>query len=177
MISHGRFLSLVLRHRPDIIGVTLSSDGWVVVSDLITKLNECGKTINFKTLKLMVENNNKKRFEFSNDNKRIRASQGHSLNVDLKYDAIEPPEYLYHGTSKDFVNSIHDHGILKKERHHVHLSLDELTANKVGERHGVPVVLKIRSGLMFSSGYDFYHTPNNVWLTNYVPPEFIERIN
>ncbi len=169
----SRFLSLVLRHDPSKIGITLDQQGWIAVDVLLHQLNDHGKNINFETLKEVVADNDKKRFAFNEDQTKIRASQGHSIKVDLKYKSIEPPEFLYHGTVPKFMDAIKENGLLKMTRHHVHLSESRDTATKVGARRGDPIILSIRSGEMFKAGYSFYKSENNVWLTNHVASEFI----
>lgn len=172
-IKTSKFLSLVLRHKPETIQIQLDENGWVSVNELIEKLNNYGKEIDFKTIEYVVETNSKKRFAFNEDKSKIRASQGHSLQIDLNYEPINPPELLYHGTSKKFVDSILKSGIEKRNRQHVHLSSDIETALKVGQRHGKPVILKIQTEKMNKNGHKFYLSDNNVWLTDYVPIEYI----
>lgn len=171
----SKFLSLILRHRPEVIGITLDESGWANVKELIEKMNATGDKISFETLNYIVETNAKKRFAFNPDKTKIRANQGHSITVDHNFKALTPPEFLFHGTGEQFVTSILKQGILKRQRHHVHLSLDKETAYKVGQRHGKPVILKIEALKMYEAGFSFYRSENNVWLTNYVPVEFIQH--
>ena len=173
-IKISKFLSLVLRHKPETIQIQLDDNGWVSVRELIEKLNNNGKAINLEILKYVVETNSKKRFAFNDNKTKIRASQGHSLQIDLKYKPINPPDKLYHGTSERFLNSILKSGIEKRNRQHVHLSSDIETALKVGQRHGKPVILKIQTAKMHMDGHKFYLSENNVWLTDYVPVEYIK---
>ena len=129
-----------------------------------------------KELLEVVTTNDKQRFSFSEDGHLIRANQGHSIKVELGYKAVEPPEILYHGTALSFLGSIEVKGILKGKRHHVHLSRDIATAIKVGQRHGKVVVLEVKSGKMYEAGHNFYLSKNGVWLTEYVPPDYIRVV-
>ncbi len=169
----GKLLSLVLRHRPELIGIELDDQGWVPVVILLEKLEAFGKPLSLSALEQVVKNNNKKRFSFNADKTMIRANQGHSIKIDLGYDPIEPPEFLYHGTAKKNVESILKQGIQKRKRHHVHLSGDEETAKAVGGRHGVPVILRIKSKEMYKAGILFYRSKNEIWLTEYIYPKYI----
>ena len=169
----SRFLSNVLRHKPDNLGITLDKNGWTDVVELLLKLDEKGKTTTLKELITIVETNDKKRFEFSEDGERIRASQGHSVKVDLKLKNERPPTKLYHGTPNKFVDSILSKGLDKMKRHAVHLSEDIVTADKVGSRRGNAVILEIQSARMFIDGYKFQQSTNGVWLTDSVPAKYI----
>ena len=174
-IRTSKFLSLILRHEPERVGLKLDQAGWARVSELLAAVNRHGTSLTLEGLKHVVATNDKKRFAFSEDGSRIRASQGHSLEVDLQYEPQPPPELLYHGTPERFVESIHRTGLNKGQRHHVHLSPDPQTASKVGQRRGRPVVLIIRSGDMHRSGHQFYLSANGVWLVEHVPAQFIEQ--
>lgn len=169
----SKFLSLVLRHKPDLIGISLDANGWTDVDTLLTKLRTKGYRIDHDQLRYVVETNNKKRFAFSPDEKQIRASQGHSVAVDLGYNQQQPPQFLYHGTAAQFLDSILADGLKKMGRHHVHLSIDKQTARSVGSRHGRPVVLTVKAGDMAADGYVFAQSDNGVWLTNSVPVAYI----
>ena len=169
----GKFISLILRHEPEKIGLQLDDAGWADVNELLIGLKAKNRQISFEQLQELVANNDKKRYSFNDDQTRIRANQGHSLTLDLQLEALEPPEQLYHGTATRFLDSILEQGLLKGERHHVHLSLQKETAHQVGGRHGKPVVLKVDSGEMHKKGYVFYCSENMVWLTDQVPTEFI----
>jgi putative RNA 2'-phosphotransferase len=173
-IQTSKFLSLVLRHEPERIGLQLDDAGWVNVTELLEAVNMHGVSLTLDQLKHVVATNDKKRFAFSDDGQRIRASQGHSIEVELQYEPQAPPESLYHGTPERFVNSIRATGLNKGQRHHVHLSPDPQTATTVGQRRGRPVVLTIRSGDMHRQGHVFYRSANGVWLVDHVPPEFIQ---
>jgi putative RNA 2'-phosphotransferase len=174
LIATSKFLSLILRHEPGRVGLTLDSAGWVNVDELLRAINLHGVSFSLEQLKYVVATNDKKRFALSADGRRIRASQGHSIEVDLQYEPQTPPEFLYHGTPERFVRSIRATGLNKGRRHHVHLSLDPATARKVGQRRGRPVVLKIRAGEMQRSGHEFYRSANSVWLVEQVAAAFIE---
>lgn len=175
IVKHSKFLSLVLRHRPDKIGLELDSSGWVAVEDLLQKLNRNGQPIDFQMLVKVVEQNDKQRFAFSEDRSRIRANQGHSVEIDLDLKPADPPEILYHGTAEQNLGSIFKSGLQKRKRHHVHLSASPATAEKVGSRHGVPVVLQVMAGQMRRAGHLFFVSENGVWLTEAVPPAYLVR--
>ena len=169
----SRFLSLILRHKPETIGLRIDANGWADVDELIRLMNERGKAITRPLLERVVAENNKKRFAFSPDGTRIRASQGHSVEIDLGLSPATPPAVLYHGTSADAVASIRATGLNSGSRQHVHLSPDVATATAVGRRHGPPVVLEVAAGKMAAAGHVFYQSDNGVWLTDAVPVVFI----
>ena len=169
----SKFLSLVLRHKPELIGLTLDQNGWAGVEDLIRLANRHGIRLTRPLLMQVVADNEKKRFALSDNGERIRASQGHSVKVDLGLPPALPPEILYHGTASRFLESILAGGLHSANRQHVHLSPDVATAIRVGQRHGIPVVLVIRSGEMAAAGHTFFLSANGVWLTERVPMEFI----
>lgn len=173
--SISKFLSFVLRHRPEEIGIRPDRHGWVPIDQLLVASAAHGQAFSRDELDFVVEHNNKRRFAISDDGLRIRASQGHSTEVDLGYEPSEPPEVLYHGTVSRHLASIHDHGLVKGKRHHVHLSSEEATARAVGQRHGQAVVLTVRSGEMWRAGFGFYVSANGVWLTESVPSMYIEE--
>lgn len=170
----SKFLSLVLRHKPEEIGVTMDANGWVDVDDLIEKCNSNNVKLDFEVLEEVVITSDKQRFAFNDDYTKIRANQGHSVNVDLQFEAKEPLEFLYHGTVQKFIDSIKSNGIQKVQRLHVHLSKDLDTAIKVGSRRGKPVILKISALKMHQDGYAFYLSKNGVWLCDEVPAKYIE---
>lgn len=170
----SKFLSYVLRHRPDAIGVELSPAGWVSVDELLAATARHGKPITREQLDEVVHTSDKQRFAFSEDGLQIRANQGHSVRIDLGYEAATPPQTLYHGTTEKYLADIRREGLKKRSRHHVHLSDTVETATAVGARRGKPVVLSIRAAEMHAAGHEFYVTPNNVWLTDAVPPEYLE---
>uniref|UniRef100_UPI0040499E1C RNA 2'-phosphotransferase n=1 Tax=Flavobacterium sp. TaxID=239 RepID=UPI0040499E1C len=173
-INHlSKFLSLILRHKPETIGLTLEENGYVNTELLLEKCNEHGVSIDFETLKYVVETNNKKRFGFSEDFLKIRANQGHSTAIDLGLTPVQPPQILYHGTAEANKNSILQQGIEKRNRHHVHLSQDKETAHNVGKRHGKPIIFEVQASKMFEDGYAFYQSENGVWLTENVPARYL----
>lgn len=169
----SKFLSLVLRHTPEKIGIELDDAGWTPVNVLLEKMKISGQKLSFDLLVHVVNTNKKKRFAFNEDKTKIRANQGHSVKVDHGFKPMSPPQVLYHGTSLNALKSILQHGIDKQNRHHVHLSADIDTALKVGQRHGKPTILKIKSLEMEKSGHEFYLSANNVWLTDFVPVDYI----
>lgn len=173
LVKVSKFLSLVLRHRPEKIGIRLDGAGWVGVSELLTACAAHGFPLTLTELKSVVEQNDKKRFALSEDGARIRASQGHSVEVELGYAEAVPPEVLYHGTTERFLESIRNEGLSKARRHHVHLSFDARTAMQVGGRRGRPVVLEVSAGRMHHDGFAFYRSANGVWLTERVPPPYL----
>ncbi|QEC66891.1 RNA 2'-phosphotransferase [Panacibacter ginsenosidivorans] len=170
----SKLLSYILRHKPEEYGIELGENGYTNVDELITKLNAHNENISFEILQHIVDTNNKKRFAFNEDLTKIRASQGHSVDVELGYTEQQPPEILYHGTVEKFLIAIMKDGLQKMKRHHVHLSADKTIATKVAERRGKPIILEIKAAEMFAAGYTFYHSDNGVWLTDHVPVEFIE---
>lgn len=170
----SKFLSFVLRHRPDSISIELDKAGWVSVDDLIAQCNAHGTSMTREALEEIVNTDAKGRYSFSGDGQRIRANQGHSLNVELGYRPQKPPDVLYHGTVQTTLDAIKKKGLLKMRRHHVHLSPDVETAKTVGARRGKPVVLKIDSARMDRDNHKFFLSDNGVWLVDTVPPEYIE---
>ncbi len=168
----SKFLSLVLRHQPERIGLKLDDAGWANVKELLKKAH-----LDIDSLEYIVENNNKKRFEFNEKKTKIRASQGHSIDVNLGYKAAAPPGILYHGTAAKNYDAIKSGGLKKMKRHHVHLSVDAETAKDVGARHGKPIVYKVFSGEMHEDGIPFYVSTNNVWLTEHVDPKYLMLID
>jgi len=173
IVRYSKFLSLILRHKPQRIALTLDANGWADVDELIAKANADGVKITHALLQEVVAKNDKQRFKLSEDGRRIRASQGHSLQIDLELQPAQPPERLYHGTAERFLDSIRAQGLLPGNRQHVHLSMDVETAAKVGRRHGYPVVLEVKAGELYVAGQNFYLSDNQVWLTARVPPKFL----
>lgn len=170
----SKFLSYILRHEPQAIGITLDSQGWVAIDELIWAANQSGKKFNRELIEEVVASNDKKRFRISEDGLRIRAAQGHSTeSVSIDYPQRVPPEFLYHGTATRFLDAIQQTGLKSQQRHHVHLSENVETAIKVGERHGKVKVLIVAAGLMHQEGFIFHCSDNNVWLTTEVPVRFI----
>ena len=172
-IKTSKFLSLVLRHQPEKIGISLDDEGWVSVQELLQAFAAYGFRLTLAELQEVVRTNDKQRFSFSPDGLYIRASQGHSVRVELGYEPCAPPPTLYHGTAERFIASIKQQGLLKGRRHHVHLSEQQETAKAVGSRYGKPVVLKIASDEMQRNDYRFFRSANGVWLTEHVPVEYI----
>jgi putative RNA 2'-phosphotransferase len=172
-IQLSKFLSFVLRHKPDAIGLTLDSQGWVSIDELIARANAAGTIFDKIALLQVVETSDKKRFSVSSDGLRIRAAQGHSVSVELGLSPRQPPPVLYHGTATRFVESILAQGLKPQARQHVHLSLDEATALRVGERHGKAYIFRVDALAMHAKGFMFYLSDNGVWLTNRVPPKFL----
>lgn len=172
-IQTSKFLSLILRHEPEKVGLKLGEAGWVGVDELLAAVSRHGKTLTLEQLRHIVATSDKKRFTFSEDGTRIRANQGHSVEVDLQYAPQTPPEFLYHGTATRFLDGIRKDGLQKMERHDVHLSAETKVTLQVGSRHGKPVLLTIRAGEMHRAGHVFRCSTNGVWLVSHVPPEFI----
>ena len=172
-VKVSKFLSLVLRHQPEKVGIALDREGWVSVSRLLGALEAHGLRLTLDELQEVVRANDKQRFSFSPDGLSIRASQGHSLKVELGYEPLEPPPTLYHGTAERSLPSIRKQGLLRGRRHHVHLSEHEATAAAVGRRYGRPVILSIASGAMHADGHPFFRSANGVWLTEHVPVRYI----
>ena len=171
----SKFLSYVLRHHPEIIGLHLDENGWANVDELITKSTNDSQGFTFEELDEIVQTNDKKRFIFNEDKTRIRANQGHSIDINLALIPQQPPEFLYHGTAQGNIESILEKGIEKRNRQHVHLSQDIETATKVGMRHGKPIILTINTEKMFDDGIEFYLSENNVWLTDFVDIKYISQ--
>jgi putative RNA 2'-phosphotransferase len=171
----SRFLSLVLRHDPAVIGLQLDPQGWASVDDLLAALKDHRKPLTLSELKSIVSGNNKRRFHFSEDGTRIRAAQGHSIEVDLQFNEQTPPDLLFHGTATRFMNLIEREGINKMSRQHVHLSADIRTAHSSGRRHEKSVILEVAAALMQTHGFKFFLSQNGVWLTESVPPDYLAR--
>ncbi len=175
-VKISKFLSLVLRHRPESIGIALDAAGWVEVEVLLAALARHGRSLNRAQLAEVVASSDKQRFALSADGMRIRANQGHSVQVELGLEPQPPPARLYHGTVAAALASIRKQGLEKQARHHVHLSADRQTAMKVGGRRGAPVILVVRAAEMAAAGYVFYCSANGVWLTDAVPPAYLEGL-
>ena len=174
LIRTGKFLSLILRHKPEVIGISLDEHGWADVSELIARIKK-NRSFDKNMLEEIVRTDNKQRFSFNPDHTKIRANQGHSIPVDVELKEQNPPEILYHGTGTKNVSSILQKGLLPQSRLYVHLSKDIPTAITVGQRHGKPAVFTIRAGEMASMGYQFFLSENGVWLTKYVPAEYLKN--
>jgi putative RNA 2'-phosphotransferase len=174
-IRISKFLSLILRHKPEKIGLTLDEAGWTTVDDLLAASRAHGFSISLAELQTVVAENDKSRFSFSPDMSQIRANQGHSTAVNLGYEPVAPSEHLFHGTAERFWPAIQREGLSKRSRQHVHLSLDTETARRVGARHGRPLILRVDSGAMQRDGHLFYLSANGVWLTEAVPPQYLTQ--
>jgi putative RNA 2'-phosphotransferase len=173
LVSTSRFLSLVLRHKPETIGLTVDAKGWASVDELLSCAAAHGRPISYGLLLRVVRENDKQRFVFSDDHCWIRANQGHSLEVDLELAPQRPPDELFHGTATRFLPSIRQAGLIPGERQHVHLSGDRHTAEKVGARHGKPLVLVIAAARLYEAGQLFYLSENGVWLTSAIAVSYI----
>ena len=170
----SKFLSLILRHKPQVIGLELDEHGWADVDELIRRVNR-KRPLDFATLEQIVATDEKQRYSFSADKKLIRANQGHSIPVDVELAELEPPTILFHGTGEKSVASIKLHGLLKMSRLYVHLSADEETARKVGQRHGTPKIFVVDAKKMFGDGFKFFRSVNGVWLTEHVPAKYLRE--
>lgn len=173
LLKTSKFMSLVLRHKPEEIGLALDQQGWANIDELIEKAGRHGMALTRELIAEVVATSDKQRFALDADGQRIRANQGHSIEVDLGLAPSEPPPVLFHGTAETSVAAIRAEGLKAGQRQHVHLSPDEDTAIKVGKRHGRPVVLRIAAGRMRESGHVFFLSTNGVWLTEAVPVQFI----
>lgn len=196
----SKFISLILRHKPETIGISLDEHGWAKVDELIAGIvkkqemdcrlvrSDAGKNqsecrtgcagepqFNMEMLREIVRTDNKQRYSFNEDETLIRANQGHSIPVDVELEEAEPPEELWHGTGEKYVPAIDKQGLLAKNRLYVHLSKDEDTAFKVGQRHGKPVLYVVKAGEMHRDGYKFYISKNGVWLTKEVPVKYLQK--
>lgn len=170
----SRYISLILRHKPETIGITLDEHGWADVDELIAGVSRT-HPLTMELLEEIVRTDEKQRYSFNGDKTLIRANQGHSIPVDVELPELEPPAILYHGTGQKYVPSIDRQGLLPKSRLYVHLSADEDTAAKVGRRHGPPIVYTVQAGKMSEDGYLFYRSVNGVWLTKEVPIEYLAK--
>jgi putative RNA 2'-phosphotransferase len=187
LTSVSRLLSKILRHEPDLVGVKLDAQGWVDVDVLLSAIARAGRKrgaekrlrkmpeVSRELLEQVVANNDKQRFSFSEDGKRIRAVQGHSVEIELGHEVVEPPPVLYHGTATRFLAAILSEGLDKRSRHAVHLSATVETAINVGSRHGRPVVLVVDAAAMHHAGFAFSRSDNGVWLVDSVPPQFLRQ--
>ena len=176
MKETSKFISLILRHKPETIGISLDEHGWADVQDLIAGINAAGgHQLDMDILEEIVRTDEKKRYSFNEDHTLIRANQGHSIPVDVELEEKVPPMVLYHGTGEKYVSSIDAHGLIPKSRLYVHLSSDVETARKVGMRHGRPVIYTVDCAAMTADGYRFYLSENQVWLTKEVPVRYLSK--
>ena len=175
IVTQSKFLSLVLRHSPQTIGLQLDSAGWVQTDELLACLARSGRRMSLAQLQAVVAGNNKQRFAFSEDGSRIRANQGHSIKVELELKPQQPPAQLYHGTATRFLDAIFQQGLTRQNRHHVHLSASVETASTVGRRHGKLALLTVDAARMAADGHVFYCSDNGVWLTDAVPVDYLSK--
>ena len=171
----SKFISLILRHKPEAIGISLDEHGWASVEELIRGIGRT-RPFTMEELEHIVRTDEKQRYSFNEDHTLIRANQGHSIPVDVELKEVLPPQVLYHGTGEKYAPSIEAEGLIRKSRLYVHLSGDPETAIKVGMRHGRPVVYRVLSGRMALDGYTFYRSVNGVWLTERVPRQYLNRL-
>lgn len=176
LTNNGKYLALILRNKPWVIGITLDEHGWANVDDLIAGIQK-DRPFNMEMLEEIVATDDKGRYSFNDDKTLIRANQGHSIPVDVELEQKEPPEILWHGTGEKYVAAIDEQGLKKKSRLYVHLSKDYDTAIKVGVRHGKPVIYGVAAGQMARDGYVFYQSVNGVWLTNAVPAQYLHKLS
>lgn len=170
----SKYISLILRHKPEVIGITLDEHGWAEVEELVAGIAK-DRLFNMEMLEEIVRTDEKQRYSFNEDKTLIRANQGHSVPVDVELERVTPPQYLWHGTGEKYTRSIDEMGLIPKSRLYVHLSGDMETAVKVGKRHGLPVLYLVESGKMAEAGYEFYRSVNGVWLTKEVPVQFLGK--
>lgn len=175
-IKLSRFLSLVLRHKPEEIGLALDSQGFLSVDELIEGINNTGRVIDKRILDEILSSDNKQRYSYDSTGTRIRANQGHSIEVNLGLQKETPPKILYHGTAEKFVSAIEKEGLIKKKRTYVHLSKDLETAKNVGSRRGEPIIFEIDTEAMIEDDYEFYVSENGVWLTERVPVQYLSKL-
>ena len=177
MRNTSKFISLILRHNPQVIGISLDEHGWADVKELIDGINRTeGHSLNMDTLDEIVRTDEKQRYSFNEDHSLIRANQGHSIPVDVELEEKIPPDILWHGTGQKYVSSIDVQGLIPKSRMYVHLSSDMETARKVGSRHGRPVIYQVECRKMTEDGYRFFLSANRVWLTKEVPVEYLKKL-
>ena len=172
----SKYMSLILRHKPETIGITLDEHGWADVDELIAGIART-HVFNRDILEEIVRTDEKQRYSFNDDKTLIRANQGHSIPVDVELEEAVPPDYLWHGSAVKYETSIDEKGLISKSRLYVHLSKDAETATKVGSRHGRPVLYIVSSGQMYRDGYKFYLSKNGVWLTKEVPVKYLKKID
>ena len=170
----SKFISLILRHKPEAIGIGLDEHGWADVEELIKGIART-RDFDMEMLEEIVRTDEKQRYSFNEDKTLIRANQGHSIPVDVELDEEQPPEELWHGTGEKYVSSIDVQGLIPKSRLYVHLSRDRETALKVGRRHGKPVLYIVKAGEMYRDGYKFFLSKNGVWLTKEVPIKYLMK--
>lgn len=173
----SKYIALILRHKPEVAGITLDEHGWADVRELIKGVRKKYSSFDMTLLDVIVTCDEKQRYSFNENKSKIRANQGHSIPVDVELKKTVPPRWLYHGTAEKYVEFIEKKGLIPKSRLYVHLSKDVETAVEVGKRHGVPVVYAVDSNLMYKAGYEFYLSENGVWLTKEVPVRYLMAID
>lgn len=175
LVKTSKFISLILRHKPGVIGITLDEYGWASVEELLEGISKT-QYIDMAMLEKIVATDSKQRYSFNEDKTLIRANQGHSIAVDVELPIKKPPVILYHGTGEKYVSAIDEQGLIAKKRLYVHLSKDEDTAKLVGARHGKPVIYEIYASQMYNDGFAFYQSVNGVWLTKSVPVKYMKKL-
>ena len=175
LTSTSKFVSLILRHKPETIGIQLDEHGWANVEELIAGISKT-REFNREMLEEIVRTDSKQRFTFNEDKTKIRANQGHSIPVDVELPEVVPPDRLWHGIGEKYVASIDQEGLISKNRLYVHLSTDAATATKVGSRHGKPVLYIVKTKEMHDEGYKFFLSKNGVWLTKEVPVKYLVKV-
>lgn len=171
----SKYMCLILRHKPEAIGITLDEHGWANVVELIDGIRKDNPGFDLDHLYEIVETDSKGRYSFNEDKTLIRCNQGHSIPVDVELKEAKPPKQLWHGTGEKYVSAIDEQGLLHKNRLYVHLSTNEETAIKVGKRHGKPVLYTVNAEEMYQDGYKFFLSKNGVWLTDHVPVKYLDK--
>lgn len=171
----SKYMCLILRHKPEAIGITLDEHGWANVDELIDGIRKDNPGFDLDHLYEIVETDSKGRYSFNEDKTLIRCNQGHSIPVDVELKEAKPPKQLWHGTGEKYVSAIDEQGLLHKNRLYVHLSTNEETAIKVGKRHGKPVLYTVNAEEMYQDGYKFFLSKNGVWLTDQVPVKYLDK--
>ena len=169
----SKYLALILRHKPEEIGIKLEKNGWADTAKVVKGVSMRFSGFNMETLEEIVRTDSKQRYSFTEDKKKIRANQGHSVDVEIEFDEVEPPDVLFHGTATRFMDSIFKDGLCSMTRQYVHLSGDHDTAVIVGSRHGKPIVFRVDCQKMVEDGFRFYRSANGVWLTSHVPAKYL----
>lgn len=173
LVKKSKFLAMVLRHAPELIELKLDENGWADIRELVSKANSYGMSLKKSDIEIIVAENDKKRFTISDNGDKIRAAQGHSIDIEVAYDKTKPPDFLFHGTATKSLDNIMRDGLKSMDRNHVHLSVDVETAFNVGSRHGKPIILKIDAETAYHDGVNFYLSDNGVWLTEFIDVKYI----
>ncbi|MBE6901169.1 MAG: RNA 2'-phosphotransferase [Ruminococcaceae bacterium] len=174
--AYSKYLSYILRHHPEAIGITLDDHGWASVEEIVKGI-ACDREFSMEMLETIVATDEKHRYRFNEDKSLIRAEYGHSVSIDTQHQPVEPPEHLFHGTAGISIPYIEAEGIKPMQRTYVHMSESYLAARVIGGRHGKPIVYRVRSGDMYRDGYSFRQVTGGMWQAEYIPPEYIERID